>query len=239
MEHRHALFTAGAVAAIILAGSVTVGAALGVGPLGSPGGGLDDNGSSLDADLPTTAVTVIIDDQNPPGSTPLSAGLTAATAPESTSTAAVASTTPDERRAYRVGDAGVVTINRRGEQLSIDNINANAGWAAAIDRQGGSAEATFRSADGLTLRFVAELRSGQIAVRVEDRTTASATSGAGSTASGPTAATVTTTDDRGSDRSASDDRDDPSSDDGAGHDIDDDHGGQRADNEEGRSGDDD
>lgn len=137
MIHRNALITSGTMAAILIAGGAVTALSLGV----------------LDQPQPTEL-------GNASAISPLSA-------PETTTPLAaetVGTELPPETRGFRVGDAGVVTLERRGVALAVIDVRANDGWQSE-SRQIDAGSVGVTLTDGTTtVEFLAHVEGGSIVV---------------------------------------------------------------------------
>ena len=154
-KHRTALVAAGSIAGVVLAGTAAMGANFGI---------LSQSGESENTTTPTV-VTV-------PETVPVTV-----TAP---------TTTVDEGHpvAYQVPGVGILTLRQKGDELSVDSVEADTQWTWRDDiAPDGSLVITFVT-DGRTITVTAIVVGGQVAVDVQEVQTVTETAPASSSSSG-------------------------------------------------------
>jgi len=165
MRHRTALVTATSVMVVVLAATAAIAANLGILSNGTDTG---EVGALSVVSAPASSAPV----QDVP-SAPI-------TKIEDTATQTTTSTIPEtpaapagDVTAYSVGDAGIVTIESDGSNLSLVDIESASGWQSAEIPSQTVIEVGFVGSDGTVLLFAARLdASGTIQTLVEDLTAA-------------------------------------------------------------------
>ena len=151
MAHRKALVAAAAVAAVLVAGAVAVGANVGI--LDGGNGGLGElSAASASSSGPTAVASAV------------------------RSSPADASATSGVQQTFEVDEAGSVTLTSDGPLLSLDSVRPADGWSWTTDQRSDS-ELSVELTDGArTLVLVASADGGgEIRARVEDGSAASDT----------------------------------------------------------------
>ena len=174
MKHRTALVAAFSVAGVLAAGATAIAANLGI--LDSTNSGFGQ--LSAVASTSTTpdgsgpqVVTVYVDDTSIPGVTPQEPSTT--TAPTTT----LAPAPGPELLPYAVEGAGVVTLARDGDVLTVAGVDAP-GWAWSVAHDGDQVQLALRSGTRV-LSFTAQFVSGEVQVTVDEAVPSTATIGRG------------------------------------------------------------
>ena len=146
MKHRTAIITAASIAVVMAAATAAIATNLGI---------LDT--ATASSDVGTLTIETI-------ETVPPTVAATVAAPPAEIvvveDTSATDSVTNGELAAYAVGDAGIVTLNKDGTILTIDDIEANPGWTTTEVVEDPSIDIKFAGTDGGSLQFTAHLDDG-------------------------------------------------------------------------------
>ena len=147
MKHRTAIITAASIAVVMAAATAAIATNLGI---------LDT--ATASSEVGTLTIETI---ETIPPTTMTMAETPPAEIVVVEDTPATESVANGELAAYAVGDAGIVTLNKDGTILTIDDIEANPGWATAEVVEDPSIDIRFASSDGGSLQFTAHLDDGR------------------------------------------------------------------------------
>jgi len=161
MKHRTAIITVASVMVVVFAATAAIAANLGILTSGT---NISEVGtltvaSSPAPDAPAAQITRVSDSQPDVA--------TDSSVPDTPS-----DTTPaGEISAYEVGDAGVVTLESDGSNLTVVDVVPSQGWQMTVIPAGAIIEVGFVGPDGAVLLFAAEIdTTGTIQTIVQDLT---------------------------------------------------------------------